>query len=177
MALAASALQLAGFLLAHGFWTISEETAQDRYVPQALCETVAGERRMITFDAATPEQSQADANSFMGSSAGQFARCAFSRDAQVPLGKGQSTAALVIELRDGGRELTILQAYRPAVADGGFALLGDELVLDSSGAPLLRSEEGSAIVALREGAADHPALSDKWPQWNSNREPVSPLVK
>lgn len=177
MALSAGALQLAGFLLAHGFWTISEQTAQDRYVPQALCETVAGERRLVTFDAPTPEQSQADARSFMGSSAGQFARCAFSRDAQVPLGQGQSATALVIDLRDGGRELTIVQAYRPAVANGGFALLGDELVLDSSGAPLLRSEEGAAITALREGAADHPALSEKWPQWNSDRDPVSPLTK
>ena len=176
MSLSAGALQLAGFLLAHGFWTISDQPGH-AYVPQALCETAGGDRRLITFDAATPEQSDAEARSFMGSAAGQFAECAFAHQSSLESSTGGDAEALTIELTTSGRAITIVQAFRPGTAEGGFRLLGDELLLDEGGTVLPRSEINPAIVALREGAADHPGLGDKWAQWNTGRDPVNPLVK
>ena len=67
MSLSAGALQLAGFLMAHGFWTIADAAPGDRYVPQALCETADGERRLVTFDAPSEDESLAQADTFMGS--------------------------------------------------------------------------------------------------------------
>ena len=175
MGLSAGALKLAGFLMAHGLWSISEQSAADVYVPQALCETASGERRLITFDAATQEQSLEDARSFMGSTAGQFAECAISRKSEVGLGDGQSTSALVIELSSAGQEVTVLQAFSPASGENGFRLLGDELLLDPRGTPLPRGDANAAIVSLREGAADHPGTARNWASWNTDRDPVSPL--
>lgn len=176
MSLSAGALQLAGFLMAHGFWTLSEQSAGDSYVPQALCETSAGERRLVSFDAPTPEQSLEEARGFMGSAAGQFAECAFSRQTEIPLGADRSTPALVIQLTGNGRDITILQPYRPASAAEGFRLLGDEVLLDERG-PLPPGEANSAIASLREGAADHPGTEQSWSDWNRGRDSVSPLAR
>lgn len=176
MSLSAGALQLAGFLLAHGVWTIAEQPAGERYVPQALCETAAGERRLISFDAATPDQSLADARGFMGSAAGQFAECAVARQADVAYGEGRTTPALVIELTAAGSDVTIVQAYRSASATDGFRLLGDEVLLDTRGQPLSHGDTNAGIAALREGAADHPGIEERWQAWNSGRDPSGPLA-
>lgn len=175
--LSAGALQLAGFLLAHGFWTISAEPAGEHYVPQALCETAQGDRRLITFGAPSEDESLAQAKTFMGSTAGQFAECAFSQETEVETNQGNKARALMIDLVSEGRTLTIVQAYRPAAEGAAFQLLGDELMLDDGGVVLPRSMSNPAIVALREGAADHPGLGDQWIQWNTGRDPVNPLVK
>ena len=176
MALSASALQLAGFLMVHAFWTISDQAPGDAYVPQALCETDAGERRLVSFDAPTSDESLAQARSFMGSAAGQFAECAFTREAEFP-GNGGPAHTLVIQLSGRGQDVTVLQAFNPASAQGGFHLLGDEVLLDRRGVPLPRSESNPAIVSLREGAADHPGTEEQWAQWNTGRDPVNPLVR
>lgn len=177
MPFSASALQLAGFLLAHGFWTISAQGPDDRYVPQALCETTEGDRRLVSFDAPTEDQALAEAKSFMGSTAGQFAECAFSQETEVQTNQGKAARALMIDLVGGGGDVTIVQAYRPAAAEGGFRLLGEELILGDGGTVMSRADANPAIVAIREGAADHPGLGDMWTQWNLGRDPVNPLTR
>ena len=177
MALGAAALQLAGFLLAHGLWTISELPAEGRYTPQALCETSGGERRLVSFDAADENVALAEADAFMGSTAGQFAQCAFARTDEVRTNQGATARALLIELTGREGDLTVLQAYRPAHAEGGFRLLGDELLLDMGGTVLPRADANPAIVSLREGAADHPGLDEKWVEWNTGRDPANPLTQ
>lgn len=176
MPLGAAALQLAGFLMAHGLWTISELPADGRYSPQALCETRDGERRLVSFDAPDINVALAEADQFMGSTAGQFAQCAIARTDEVRTNQGATATALLIELTGGEGELTVLQAYRPAWEQGGFRLLGDELLLDVRGGVVPRADANPAIVSLREGAADHPGLDTKWAEWNTGRDPLNPLV-
>lgn len=170
MALSAGALQLAGFLMVHGFWTISEQAPADHFFPQALCETQGGERRLQHFDAATLDQSYAQAQDFLKTSAPQFAYCAFARQTELALADNENVSALVIELSGSGQGLTILQVYSPPGSTGGFRLVGNEVVLQPNGMRLSRGDTNAAIVSLREGAADHPGTESKWADWNKGRD-------
>lgn len=169
MPLPAGPLQLAGFLLAHAAWTVSDLPAERRYVPQALCETARGERQMTSFDAESEAASGAQARSYLDAAAPHFASCAFARTTAVPMGEG-SVPAIVVELVEGGAPLiTLVQPFRSA-SEGGFALIGDELVIDGRG-PLAPLAAAQAAGEVRAGASDHPGLGDRWAAWNAARVP------
>ena len=170
MALSAGALQLAGFLMVHGFWTISEQAPAEPFFPQALCETQGGERRLQHFDAPTLDESYVRAQDFLKTSAPQFAYCAFVRQTELALSDSENVSALVIELSGSGQGLTILQVYSPSGSTGGFRLMGNEVVLQPNGMRLSRGDTNAAIVSLREGAADHPGTEGKWADWNKGRD-------
>ena len=83
----------------------------------------------------------------------------------------------MIDLVGAGETMAIVQVYRPAGEAGGFRLLGDELLLDERGTVLPRAVANPVIVSLREGAADHPGIEERWREWNTGRDPANPLVK
>lgn len=172
MPLPAGPLQLAGFLMAHAFWTVSDLPADARYVPQTLCETARGERQMTSFEAESEEASLRQAEAYLEAAAPAFAACALARQAAVRLGN-EPVPALVIELVEGGTPVvTVVQPFRPA-AQGGFALLGDEVVMDGRG-PLAPLQAAQAAGEVRAGASDHPGLGEKWTAWNQGRLPLAP---
>lgn len=173
MALPAAALQLAGFLLAHAFWTVSEMPEGGHYVPQALCMNAAGNRTLTSFDAATPTDEAAKAKAFIGTGSNAYADCAIARQMRVGTPAGDVDALVIDVVQGEGSLVTVVQAYRPA-AKGGFRLLGDELMLGDGG-PLAPLPAAHAAAALREGASDHPGLGDKWSEWSGARDPVNPL--
>lgn len=173
MPIPTGAMQLAGFLMAHAFWTTADLPADGVYVPQALCQTIGGERQLFSFDAPAHKESMDKARAFIESSAPGYADCALAHEALVDTGHG-AVNALVIDLFEGGSPLvTVVQPFRPA-AQGGFRLLGNEVLIDTRG-PVPPLQSGPATGALHDGASDHPGLGDKWGQWNTGRDQQSPF--
>ena len=174
MALPAAALHLAGFLMAHALWSVSDLPAGQDYTPQAICETSDGDRQLTTFDGANAEESYAKLRDFASSETGRYAECALARTTVVASGEVKAPA-LVIDLFAGPEPLlTIVQPFRPT-ASGGFRLLGPELML-AGHEQLPPRISDDASIALRDGAGDHPGMQDKWAEWNASRDPHSPLT-
>ncbi len=169
-----AALQLAGFLMAHAFWTVSDMPAGSHYQPQSLCMRSDGNRALNTFEGATTLEQDAAAKAFITDGASRWPDCAVARQVRVGSPKGDVDALVIDVVQYGGSVMTVVQPFRPGPAD--FRLLGDELLIDNNG-PLPPLPAAQAAAAMREGANDHPGLGDKWSQWEVARDPVSPLVQ
>ncbi|WP_298284421.1 hypothetical protein [Novosphingobium sp.] len=168
-----AALQLAGFLMAHAFWTASELPAGASYQPQSLCMRSDGSRQLQSFDGATPKEQDDKARAFITGGAAQWPDCAIARQVKVGTPAGDVDALVIDVVQSGSNVMTVVQAFRPAPQ--GFRLLGDELVMGDGG-PLPPLPAAQAAAAMREGAIDHPGLGDKWQAWEMARDRVSPLV-
>ncbi|MCX7282584.1 MAG: hypothetical protein NTX28_00820 [Novosphingobium sp.] len=169
-----AALQLAGFLMAHAFWTTSELPPGGSYQPQSLCMRSDGSRQLQSFEGGTPKAQDDAARAFISGGAAQWPDCAIARQVKVGTDGGDVDALVIDVVQYGGSVMTVVQAFRPAPQ--GFRLLGDELVMGDNG-PLPPLPAAQAAAAMREGAIDHPGLGDKWQQWEMARDRVSPLVK
>lgn len=163
-AVSASALKLAGFLMAHAFWIISDLDQGDAYVPQALCEGSAG-RELFVFEADTQAEAVAKGKSFMAENAASYDRCAFARDGHVQTKEGYIDVLSIDVVERKARGLTIIQAYLKAETTG-LALLGDEELLAREGDPAPPSD---AVASLRAGAAEHEHARLVWEKLNTNR--------
>lgn len=169
-----AALKLAGFLMAHALWITSELDQGELYVPQALCETRAGNRELFVFEAETQLDAVSKGKQFLAKRASEFERCAFARDGQANPGDG-SVDVLIIDIVEGSMssKLTIIQPYR-APTRGTFQLLGDELLLTESGE--LKSElVDQTIKSIRGGADSHSGASEVWASLNASRTATNPL--
>ncbi|MGV3512428.1 MAG: hypothetical protein ACO1OX_10540 [Novosphingobium sp.] len=169
-----AALQLAGFLMAHAFWTASDLPPGGHYQPQSLCMRADGSRQLQSFEGATAKEQDEAARAFVTGGAAQWPDCAIARQVKVGTPTGEVDALVIDVVQYGGSVMTVVQAFRPGPQD--FRLLGDELMLGDNG-PLPPLPAAQAAAAMREGAIDHPGLGDKWQQWESARDPVSPLVQ
>lgn len=170
-----AALQLAGFLMAHAFWSASDLPAEGHYQPQSLCMRGDGSRTLQTFEGPTPKAQDDAAQAFSkGGGAAAWPDCAIARQVRVGTPTGDVDALVIDVVQNGSSVMTVIQAFRPAAQ--GFRLLGDELMLGDNG-PLPPLPAAQAAAAMREGAIDHPGLGDKWQQWESERDRVSPLVQ
>lgn len=169
-----AALQLAGFLMAHAFWTVSDLPAGSHYQPQSLCMRGDGNRSLSTFEGATTLEQDEQAKAFITGGASQWPDCAIARQVRVGTPKGDVDALVIDVVQYGGSVMTVVQAFHPGPSE--FRLLGDELLMGDGG-PLPPLPAAQAAAAMREGAMDHPGLGDRWSQWEAARDPVSPLIQ
>ncbi|MFN3468914.1 MAG: hypothetical protein ACK4Z7_04365 [Novosphingobium sp.] len=169
-----AALQLAGFLMAHAFWSASELPAGSSYQPQSLCMRSDGNRQLQSFEGASPKEQDEAARAFISGAAAQWPDCAVARQVKVDTPAGEVDALVIDVVQYGGSVMTVVQAFRPAAQ--GFRLLGDELMLSDNG-PLPPLPAAQAAAAMREGALDHPGMGEKWQQWEQDRDRTSPLVQ
>jgi len=171
----AAALHLAGFMMAHAFWSVADLPAGTDYTPQAMCETSDGDRKLTTFEGADATEMDSQIREFASSEVGRYKDCAIARTTVVTNGTIKAPA-LVIDLFDGSQPiLTIVQPYRPNAEGGGFRLLGPELMLVGRDQLPPRIAD-DASIALREGAGDHPGMQERWEQWLAARDAASPFA-
>ena len=169
-----TALKLAGYLLAHAVWVVSELEEGEAYVPQALCETTDGSRELFVFEAQTQAESVERGKQFLAERHAVFERCAFARDGQVN-GEIGYVDVLILDIVEGPLppKLTLIQPYRRFPE---FSLLGDELLLTDKG-QLEASAADYAAEALRSGAIEHPGAVATWMKLDANRsERPSPFA-
>ena len=168
----ASALKLAGFLMAHALWVISDFGEGDAYVPQVLCEKSGGGRELFVFEAKTQVEAIERGKRFLMEQSAAFESCVFARDGQVRQGDSY-VDVLTLDVFESAlpSKLTIIQPYEKA---GSLKLLGDE-VLAGHNRQLSKSEEGDARENFRLGASEHQGAGSIWNVLNSTRSqrPVS----
>lgn len=163
-----NALRLAGFLLAHATWIISDLGPDEAYVPQALC-LKDGELELTVFEADTQTEAVSKGKDFIETQSANYEGCAFARDGLVRTDDG-AIDVLSIEMSDatGTTVLTLLQPY---TKQDDLRLLGPETLLSSAGTVLEDPAASALRPAIHKGARSHPRALESWNLLDSLRLP------
>lgn len=158
-----AAVSLAGFVLAHAAWSVSDLTEGEYLVPLAMTER-AGQRELHRFQAETQEQSIAEGKAAMDKLSGRVDAWAFAREGQFNEG---SSHVGVISVDAWARGMTtpisLVQKFRP-FSSGRFALLGDPgVVID--GEFQSPSPSSDLLAKLNRAIRSHPKAAEHWTEW------------
>jgi len=158
-----SVVLLAGFVLAHAAWSVSDLPKGALLVPLAVIET-RGQRQLLRFEAQTQEQSIAEAKATIATRQGQLDAWAFVREGLVPEGTGKVDVLTVDAWARGmTRPITFVQKFSP-YSSGAFRIKGDaSVVVDGK---LVEGAEAARLAQrLYEGVSQHPKAGQLWHGW------------
>ena len=140
-----SVVLLAGFVLAHAAWSVSDLPKGELLVPLAVVET-GGKRQLLRFEAQTQEQSIAEAKATLTKRQGQLDAWAFVREGLMPDGTGK------VDVRSS------------PYSSGAFRIKGDAIVVVDG--KLVEGAEATGLVKrLYEGVSQHPKAGQLWHGW------------
>lgn len=150
-------VELAGFMAAHGMWTL----ADGPLTPVAAYELSDGSHGLVRFVAETLEAGAEHGRQYLASSPHDVVRA-------VTIAEGfhstehSKTSALIVEGRqygEGGGGLAVAIPYRAATTDTSLVIQHPELVrFDAVGAQF------NLLDAFFDGLRDHGPASDFWDQ-------------
>jgi hypothetical protein len=166
MSLPNAGLLLAGFVLAHAVWNVSDMPKGELLVPLAIVER--GEKReLIRFEADTQEAAIAKGKAMMAElgksvDAWAFARDGLLRDPET----GRAVDAVTIDFWAKGMEspANLIQRYEPFATRRKFRLLGEPMVL-ISGVALQPKDSMPLLEVISRGVQQHPQAAPLWPSW------------
>ena len=162
-----SALSLAGFLLAHAAWNVSDTADDELLCPLAIVEQASGERRLLRFEADTQESAVALGKAAMGEATASAAAWAFAQEgAWRPADMPGPQDVLTVDFWAQGMSgaATLLQPFERYRRGGRFRLLG-ELALVVDGRTVSGSEAAISLQAIDDGVMTHPAVAGLWASW------------
>jgi len=160
------ALLLAGFVLAHSAWSISDLPAGDFLVPLAIVES-NGERKLLRFEADTQEQAITRGKAEVASLSATVDAWAFAREGLMPDGDSKADVLSVdVWARGMDTPVTIVQRFVPNASEGGFRIVG-EPILVAGGVVQPDAASRSAIDAVLRGVQSHPKVAPLWSSWKS----------
>ncbi len=137
-----SLILLAGFVLAHAAWSVSDLPRGELLVPLAVV-VEHGQRQLLRFEAQTQEQAIAEGKTTLAN-----------RQAQLDAwAKGM------------GRPITFVQRFRP-YSSGSFRITGDVLVV-VDGKVLEGTEAARAVSRLYDGGRQRPKAGQLWQGWRA----------
>ena len=155
---------LAGFVLAHAVWNVSDMPVGGLLVPLAVIE-IGGERHLQRFVAESQEQAIAAGKAAMQEAMTTADAWAFARDGRLKR-DGRLVDALAVDFWAKGmtKPVSVFQVYQPPSDSGRFRLLGDPvLVLDGV---VQSPEAGKALLKqIRKGIRSHSQASALWGSW------------
>ena len=154
---------LAGFVLAHAAWSVSDLPKGELLVPLEVVET-GGQRQLLRFQAQTQEQSIAEAKATIATRQGQLDAWAFVREGLMPDGTGKVDVLTVDAWARGmTRPITFVQKFSP-YSSGAFRIKGDAIVIVNG--KLVEGAEATGLVRrLYEGVSQHPKAGQLWRGW------------
>jgi hypothetical protein len=154
---------LAGFVLAHAAWSVSDLPKGELLVPLAVVET-GGQRQLLRFQAQTQEQSIAEGKATLTKRQGQLDAWAFVREGLMPDGTGKVDVLTVDAWARGmTRPITFVQKFSP-YSSGAFRIRGDAIVIVDG--KLVEGAEATGLVRrLYEGVSQHPKAGQLWSGW------------
>lgn len=167
LSLPPKALEVAGFVLAHAAWSVSDTRGDDVLCPLAMVERDGG-RRLMRFEAATNVDAVARGKKVIAdltesADAWAFAREGMAQDDQNP-DAGCDVLTLEFWARGMDAPVAIVQRFdRPSKA-GRFVVRGvPEVLVAGSHA----DEETAAEVhrGMMAGVQAHPKVADLWREW------------
>jgi hypothetical protein len=158
-----AAVSLAGFVLAHAAWSVSDLPEGELLVPLAMTEK-AGQRELHRFVAETQEQGIANGKTAMGKLSGRVDAWAFAREGQLNEGSGYVDVISVDAWAKGmTATISFVQKFRP-FASGKFGLLGDPWVV-VDGKLQNPSASSDVLTKLNLAIQSHPKAGEHWSEW------------
>lgn len=161
------ALALAGFVLAHAAWSLSDLDDGESLYPLAVVERDDGERKLTRYEADTQEAAIIAGKSAMRNMGADAAAWAFAREgAWRRMGSDPGGDVLAIDFWATGMPATAIltQPFNRAKNGSRFRVGGVPTLL--VGDRLLSADVASAsIVAIMEGVKAHTIVAELWPTW------------
>jgi hypothetical protein len=167
MSIPERALSVAGFVLAHAAWSLSDCEDDDLLCPLAMVEQHDGARRLLRFEAETQEAAIVSGKAAMRDASGTCAAWAFAREgAWRAMGSENFGDVLAIDIWGDGMAgtATLVQPFERSRRGARFRIGGaPKLVL---GDRVLERDSAAAIVALIvAGVSAHAMVAQLWPTW------------
>lgn len=162
-----NALEVAGFVLAHAAWSVSDTSDDGVLCPLAMVERDGG-RRLMRFEATTQCDAVARGKKAMADLKESADAWAFAREGaaseQTPDAPPGSALTLEFWAKGMDTPLAIVQHFERPCRAGRFVVRGAPMVLvDGSKA----DEELAAEVhrGVMAGVRTHPKVADLWREW------------
>jgi len=160
-----SAILLAGFVLGHAAWSISDLPKGALLVPLAIVER-NGQRQLLRFEAQTQDQAIADGKTTLAKRQHEFDAWAFGREGLMQEARGKVDVLTVDAWATGmTRPITFVQRFSP-YSSGAFRINGDPIVV-VDGKALERAEAVQLVKRLYDGVRQHPKAGQLWQEWRS----------
>ena len=158
-----SAILLAGFVLAHAAWSVSDIPKGELLVPLAIVEK-NGQRQLLRFEALTQEQAIADGKATLARRQREFDAWAFGREGLMPEAHGKVDVLTVDAWATGmTRPITFVQRFSPR-SSGTFRIKSDPIVV-VDGKALEGAEAAQLVKKLYDGVRQHPKAGQLWQEW------------
>src|ERR1700737_4330986 len=164
MAIPESALLLAGFVLAHAAWSVSD--APELLVPLAIVER-GGQREVMRFEADTQQQAIARGKAKMAALSGDVDGWAFAREGLIDEKSGKVDVISVdIGVKGSTQRITLLQRFEPYAKREHFRLLGDpEVAIDGHIQDPAKVKD--LLATVRRGVSQHSKVAPLWDSWHT----------
>jgi len=163
--LSRDAVALAGFTLAHAVWSVSDTEPDELLTPLALLE-LAGQRRLVRFEAETQEEAIARAEAAMGEASGEADAWAFAREGVWrPSGVAEDAQDVVlVEFWGAGMDApaAVVQPFERGAPGRPFRLT-EPPTLAVRGQSVSPTEAEPALRVLERGFQSHDVAAKFWP--------------
>ena len=158
-----SLILLAGFVLAHAAWSVSDLPKGELLVPLAVVEK-NGQRQLLRFEAQTQQQAIAEGKTTLANRQAQLDAWAFGREGLMPEGTGKVDVLTVDAWAKGmARPITFVQRFSP-YSSGAFRIKGDAMVVVDG--KVLEGPKAARLVSrLYDGVLQHPKAGQLWQGW------------
>ena len=162
MAIPDSAFLLAGFVLAHAAWSISD--GSDLLVPLAIVER-NGQRKILRFEAPTQEEAITQGKAQMASLSTNVDVWAFAREGLFDETTGKVDVISVdIGAKGNVQRVTLVQRFEPYGKRHHFRLLGDTTVV-IDGHIQDSAKVKDLVSVVRSGVSQHTKVAPLWDSW------------
>ena len=161
------ALSIAGYVLAHAAWSISEAEGDEILCPLAIVEYRDGARRLRRFEADSREAAIIAGKDAMHDATSEAAAWAFAREgAWRKMDVDMSGDVLAIDFWAIGMPdiATFIQPFHRASRGGRFRI-GGVPTLVAGDKLLLREAADPVIEAIVAGVDAHIVVAKLWPTW------------
>ena len=167
LAIPEAAALLAGFVLAHAAWSVSDLPKGDLLVPLAVVEK-AGKRQLIRYEAETQGEaiSKGKAEMKQMSAAADVDAWAFAREGQFKEGDKYVNVISVDAWAKGmTTPISFVQKFQP-YASGRFKLFGEPWVV-IDGKVQDSSISKDLIAKVKRGVQSQSKAAEHWSEWTS----------
>ena len=157
-------LLLAGFVLAHALWSVSDLPKEELLVPLAITETKDG-RNLHRFEAETQEDAIAKGKAYVKSLGPDVVAWAFAREGLIANKTGKVDVISVDVWAKGmDKPITLIQRFEPYSRRRHFQVIGKPDVLINSVAQDPKTMEG-ILDTIEKGILQHSKVQPLWAEW------------
>ncbi len=155
---------LAGFVLAHAVWNVSDLPNGELLVPFAVSE-VENERSLERFEADTQEEAIAAGKAAMQGAMSTADSWAFARDGTMDR-DGKEVDVLSVDFWSKGmpEPMTVIQEYQPPTKSSPFRLIGKPILVEN-GVAQSSAAAKSVLGQVLAGVRSHSKVAVLWNSW------------